>query len=278
MALRIVIIEDEPATARNLQFLLHEIDPGIEVLATLGSVKDSVAWMKTSAHQCELIFMDIRLNDGLSLDIFGQVEIAAPVIFVTAYNDYALQAFKANGIDYILKPVDPDELAAALQRFKRLTGRDGNNAPKGYASGGNTPNGYAPGGSMPDNATLLALAVSLRSQRSYKQSFLVHFRDKLLPLGTEAIAWFHSANEVTSATTLDNQKHVVDFTLEQLQEQLDPQAFFRVNRQFIVHRKAIREVDFYFNGRLLVKTQPAATEQMLISKARVPEFKAWMNS
>jgi two-component system LytT family response regulator len=263
MALRIVIIEDEPATARHLQFLLHEIDPGIEVLATLGSVKDSVAWMKTSAHQCELIFMDIRLNDGLSLDIFSQVEIVAPVIFVTAYNDYALQAFKANGIDYILKPVDPEELAASLQRFKRLTGRDNNSAP---------------GGSMPDNATLLALAESLRSQRSYKQSFLVHFRDKLLPLGTETIAWFHSANEVTSATTLDNQKHVVDFTLEQLQEQLDPHAFFRVNRQFIVHRKAIREVDFYFTGRLLIKTQPAATEQMLISKARVPEFKTWMNS
>ena len=268
MALRIVIIEDEPATARNLQFLLHEIDPGIEVLATLGSVKDSVAWMKTSAHQCELIFMDIRLNDGLSLDIFGQVQIAAPVIFVTAYNDYALQAFKANGIDYILKPVDPEELAAALQRFKRLTGRDSNN----------TRGGTPPGGSIPDNTTLLTLAESLRSQRSYKQSFLVHFRDKLLPLGTEAIAWFHSASEVTSATTLDNQKHVVDFTLEQLQEQLDPHAFFRVNRQFIVHRKVIREVDFYFNGRLLVKTQPAATDQMLISKARVPEFKAWMNS
>ena len=276
MALRIVIIEDEPATARHLQFLLHEIDPGIEVLATLGSVKDSVAWMKTSAHQCKLIFMDIRLNDGLSLDIFGQVEIVAPVIFVTAYNDYALQAFKANGIDYILKPVDPEELAASLQRFKRLTGRDSNSAPSGGGSTRGAEN--APGGSMPDNATLLALAESLRSQRSYKQSFLVHFRDKLLPLGTEAIAWFHSANEVTSATTLDNQKHVVDFTLEQLQEQLDPHAFFRVNRQFIVHRKAIREVDFYFNGRLLVKTQPAATEQMLISKARVPEFKTWMNS
>jgi two-component system LytT family response regulator len=273
MALRIVIIEDEPATARNLQFLLHEIDPGIEVLATLGSVKDSVAWMKTSAHQCELIFMDIRLNDGLSLDIFGQAEIAAPVIFVTAYNDYALQAFKANGIDYILKPVDPEELAAALQRFKRLTGRDSNSGIGSTRDAGNIP-----GGSMPDNATLLALAESLRSQRSYKQSFLVHFRDKLLPLGTEAIAWFHSAGEVTSATTLDNQKHVVEFTLEQLQEQLDPHAFFRVNRQFIVHRKAIREVDFYFNGRLLVKTQPAATDQMLISKARVPEFKAWMNS
>ena len=277
MALRIVIIEDEPATARNLQFLLHEIDPGIEVLATLGSVKDSVAWMKTNAHRCELIFMDIRLNDGLSLDIFGQVEILAPVIFVTAYDDYALQAFKANGIDYILKPVDPDELAAALLRFKRLTGRDSNSAPNSSA-GSIRGAENVPGGSIPDNTALLALAESLRSRRSYKQSFLVHFRDKLLPLGTEAIAWFHSAGEVTSATTLDNQKHVVDFTLEQLQEQLDPHAFFRVNRQFIVHRKAIREVDFYFNGRLLVKTQPAATDQMLISKARVPEFKAWMNS
>jgi len=261
MTIRIVIIEDEPATARNLQFLLREIEPNIEVLAVLNSVKESIAWIKANNSRCDLFFMDIRLNDGISLDIFSEVAIEAPVIFVTAYNDYALQAFKANGIDYILKPFDESDISAAFQRFRRLTGRnDGTPAhPDQYAQ-------------------LLDLAKNIRAQRTYKQSFLVHFRDKLLPLPVENISWFHSANEVTTATTTDDQKFTVDFTLEQLQEQLDPGFFFRVNRQFIVHRKSIREVDFYFNGRLLLKTRPAATDQMLISKARVPEFKAWMNS
>lgn len=258
MTTRIVIIEDEPATARNLQFLLQEIEPNIEVLASLRNVKESVAWMKENPGRCELFFMDIRLGDGLSLDIFSQANVEAPVIFVTAHNDYALQAFKANGIDYILKPVDDTDLAAALQRFRRLTGH-------GESAAG-------------VSAHLLELAKNIRAQSRYKQSFLVHFRDRLLPLPTDTIAWFHSANEVTTATTSDGQKYVVDFTLEQLQEQLDPVLFFRVNRQFIVLRKSILEVSFYFNGRLLVKTRPAATEQMLISKARVPEFKAWMNS
>lgn len=255
MTTRIVIIEDEPATARNLQFLLREIEPNIEVLAVLNSVQESIAWIKANNSRCDLFFMDIRLNDGISLDLFSQVTIEVPVIFVTAYNDYALQAFKANGIDYILKPFDENDLFAAWQRYVRLTGR------------------------TTDNTTaLLELAKNLRTRSSWKQSFLVHFRDKLIPLPVENISWFHSANEVTTATTVDDQKFTVDFTLEQLQEQLDPSIFFRVNRQFIVHRKSIREVDFYFNGRLLLKTHPAATDQMLISKARVPEFKAWMNS
>ena len=259
MALRVAIIEDEPATARNLKFLLQELDPSIEVLVLLGSVNESVAWLGVNGGRCDLLFMDIRLNDGLSLEIFEQVQVDAPVIFVTAYNDYALQAFKANGIDYILKPIGEQELEQALARFKRLTQRE-TRAEGSYAQ-------------------LRQLAESIRGQgQVYKQSFLVHFRDKLIPLSVQDICWFQSSNETTYARTADNRKLIVDFTLEQLQEQLDPEIFFRVNRQFIVHRKAIREIDFYFNGRLLVKTNPEPEDKMLISKARVPEFKAWMNA
>jgi two-component system response regulator LytT len=259
MALRVAIIEDEPATARNLKFLLQEADPAIEVLVLLGSVKESVAWLGANGSQCDLLFMDIRLNDGLSLEIFEQVTVNAPVIFVTAYNDYALQAFKANGIDYILKPIGEQELEQALARFKRFTQREGR--PEGSYT------------------QLRQLAESIKGQgQLYKQSFLVHFRDKLIPLSIQDICWFHSSNETTFARTADGRKLIVDFTLEQLAEQLDPQQFFRVNRQFIVHRKAIREIDFYFNGRLMVKTDPESEDKMLISKARVSEFKAWMNA
>jgi two-component system, LytTR family, response regulator LytT len=263
MPLRIAIIEDEPATARNLKFMLQEIDPTIEVLATLGSVKEATAWMQQNYAFCELIFMDIRLSDGLSLDIFSKVNITAPVIFVTAYNDYALQAFKANGIDYILKPFDEKDLEQALTRFRRLTG-------------------HAPSPTPPQTPItadqLQKLAASLLQPPSWRQSFLVHFRDRLIPLTVEEIAWFYTAEETSYAVTHDNKRYIVDGTLEQLQDQLDPRAFFRVNRQFIIHRKGIVEISLYFNGRLLLKTLPESGEKMLISKARVPEFKAWMNA
>jgi two-component system response regulator LytT len=256
MAIRIAIIEDEPATARNLKFLLEEAEPAVEVLALLSGVQEAVSWLRDNGAKCDLLFMDIRLNDGLSLEIFEQVAIATPVIFITAYNDYALPAFKANGIDYLLKPVGEQELEQALNKYKRLTKH---------------------GTQTDHSAQLQQLAAQLKGN-AHRQSFLVHFRDKLIPLNVGDICWFHSANETTFAQTADSRKLVVDFTLEQLQEQLDPKQFFRVNRQYIVQRKAIQEIDFYFNGRLLVKTNPEADDKMLISKARVPEFKTWMNT
>jgi two-component system LytT family response regulator len=193
----------------------------------------------------------------LSLDIFSKVTINAPVIFITAYNDYALQAFKANGIDYIMKPFDEKDLEQALARYRRLTSR--------------------PSGGI-DVTRLQQLVATLRQAPTFRQSFLVHFRDRLMPLTVEEIAWFYTAEETSYAVTSDNKKYIVEGTLEQLQDQLDPKAFFRVNRQFIIHRRSIVEISLYFNGRLLVKTIPESPDKMLISKARVPEFKAWMNA
>jgi len=246
MALRVAIIEDEPATARNLRHMLQDIAPEVEVLTILPGVAESVAWLNNNMQQCELLFMDVRLSDGLSFEIFSQVNVTLPVIFITAYDDYALQAFKSNGIDYILKPFDETELKQSLQKYKQLR--------------------------EPVNFQQLAAQF-----KTYKQSFLVHNRDKLIPLAAANIAWFYTANELVYAGTTDNKQYIIDFTMEQLQQQLDPGVFFRANRQFIVQRSAIQEVDFYFNGRLALKVQPAAKEQILISKARVPEFKNWMN-
>jgi two-component system LytT family response regulator len=209
-------------------------------------------------QQCELLFMDIRLSDGLSFEIFSQVNLTLPVIFITAYDDYALQAFKANGIDYILKPFDEGELKQALLKFRRLRQQ---------------------GGDGEEYSRLLKIAERLKDPAPvYKQSFLVHNRDKLIPLSAMQIAWFYTANELVYAGTTDNKQYIIDFTMEQLQQQLDPAVFFRANRQFIIQRNAIQEVDFYFNGRLAVNMMPAPKEQILISKARVPEFKSWMNT
>jgi two-component system response regulator LytT len=259
MSLRVAIIEDEPATARNLQHMLQDVAPEAEVLAILPGVAESVSWLQQNVQQCDLLFMDIRLSDGLSFEIFSQVHLTLPVIFITAFDDYALQAFKANGIDYILKPFDDGELKQALVKFNRLRSLSG--STEGYAQ-------------------LLKIAGSLKggNTNSYKQSFLVHSRDKLIPVAASQIVWFYTANEIVYAGTTDNKQHIIDVTMEQLQQQLDPASFFRANRQFIVQRKAITEVDFYFNGRLSVKINPPAKEQILISKARVPEFKQWMNT
>lgn len=253
--LKIVIVEDEPVSARNLAHQLKIIDDTIEVLSILPGINEAVEWFTENQNSYDLVFMDIRLSDGLSFDIFKQVVISKPVVFVTAYNDYAIQAFKNNGIDYILKPFDEMEIKQALDKFKNLMGQQANAF----------------------NLSGLIEQLTVGS-KAYKKSFLVHFRDKLIPVETIKIAWFYTANELVYAQTTDARQYVIDFTMEQLEKQLDPIIFFRANRQFIINRKEITEVDFYFNGRLSVKVRPAPPESVIISKARVPEFKAWMNN
>ncbi|MDP9078933.1 MAG: LytTR family DNA-binding domain-containing protein [Bacteroidota bacterium] len=256
--LKVVVIEDEPVSARNLAHVLQTIDDSIQVINILSGVKDAVEWFTEKQTGYDLIFMDIRLADGLSFDIFKQVKITKPVVFVTAYNDYAIQAFKNNGIDYILKPFDQHEVKQAIDKFKNLV---------------NQP------GQQPRETDLSELIEQLSvNSKAYKKSFLVHFRDKLIPVETAKIAWFYTANELVYAQTTDARQYVIDFTMEQLEKQLDPTVFFRANRQFLINRKEITEVDFYFNGRLSVKIKPAPPESIIISKARVPEFKTWMNN
>ncbi len=261
MPIQIAIIEDEPATARNLQYLLQKIDNSIEVLATLSGVDESIQWLKLNGNKVNLIFADIHLSDGTAFHIFQQHSIAKPIIFVTAYDHYALQAFKTNGIDYILKPFDETELANALDKFKQLFSHKGNPST--------------------NHSALTSFLQAIQSNGlvpTYRQSFLVHFRNKLVPLEASTISWFHTENEVVYASTSDNNQYVIEQTLEELEKQLNPIIFFRANRKFIVQRKSITEVELYFNGRLSLKFIPACPELVLISKARVPLFKDWMNT
>ncbi|WP_153799245.1 LytR/AlgR family response regulator transcription factor [Foetidibacter luteolus] len=256
MKLPVAIIEDEPATARNLARLLLEAEPDIEVLAVLTGVHEAVNWLKINMEQCSLLLMDIHLSDGLSFEIFETIPVDKPVIFVTAYDEYALKAFRAGGIDYLLKPFEAADVTAAIQKFKRLV---------------NTP-------AIADYNHLLKIARDLKAGASvYRQSFLVHYRNKLIPLNVQEIAWFYTVNEVVYANTSGGASYIIELTLEQLQQELNPHNFFRANRQFIISRECIKEVEYYFNGRLFVVTHPLPAEKVIVSKARAPEFKQWMN-
>lgn len=254
--LRIILIEDEAATARNLEFILKEINPGIEVIVTLQSITESVDWLTDNDRDYDLIFSDIRLSDGLSFEIFKQIEIGKPIIFVTAYNDYAIEAFRNNGIDYVLKPFDTEEIQRTLLKYNTL---------------------IAAGLKMEQTKTEALLQQLESVTKRYKKSFLIHYCGRLIPVEAAKISWFYTSNEIVYAQTTTGQKYTVEFTLEQLERDLDPELFFRANRQFIINRNAIDTVEYFFNGRLLIKIYPLSQEQIIVSKAKAMVFRKWLD-
>ncbi|WP_339706046.1 LytTR family DNA-binding domain-containing protein [uncultured Kriegella sp.] len=253
--MKVVIVEDEIAASENLVYLLHAIDKNIEVIKFLDSVSSSIAFFSHS-HDAELVFMDIHLADGLSFEIFDKVAIDVPVIFTTAYDQYTLKAFKVNSIDYLLKPIDEEELSEALNQFETQ------NAEKKQPS-----------------SQMEGLLDLIKSQnKSYKTTFLVNQRDQLIPLKTEKIAFFHIDTGVIKAVTSDSQSYLLETKLEDIEHELDPNNFYRVNRQFIIHRDAITTIKYYFNGKLIVNIKPEHEERIIVSKAKATEFKKWMDS
>lgn len=251
--LRIVIVEDEPAIARDMGRMLRQIDADINLVQTLTSVYDAIAWFKANSDAYDIIFMDIRLSDGQSFEIFKQVSIERPVVFVTSYHQHAIEAFKNNGLDYLLKPFDELELKNALQKYS---------------------NWIKPGA---DNSATQINNLFKHLTTTYKRSFLVHYRNKLIPVETTQITCFYTTDEVVYAHTQDGRRMVIEHTMEALSQMLDPDQFYRANRQFIIQREAVTEVEFFFNGRLLVKVTPEPPEKIVISKAKVADFKNWMN-
>lgn len=248
--MKALIIEDETAAARNLQAILRETAPEIEVVGMLESVVESVEWLRTNP-QPDLLFMDIHLADGDSFRIFRDVEIAAPVIFTTAYDQYALEAFKVCSIDYLLKPLNAADVRRALEKLRRLSGRERSE----YGS------------------RVHALASGAR-----ESTFLVRVRDRIIPLRREQIAFCYTCNERVTAYGYDGAAYPLDRTLEALQALLPEERFFRANRQFIVARDAVQEIAVWFGSRLTLRLSVETPERIVISKARVPEFKAWLRS
>lgn len=253
--MKVLIIEDEPAASEDLTYLLRSIDPNIEVVAVLDSVKASIAFF-SKPHVAELVFMDIHLADGISFEIFEQARIDIPVVFTTAYNQYALKAFKFNSIDYLLKPIDKEELADALQQFKVQ------NKGKG----------------IDDRQVKGLLDLIGTKRKKYKTTFLVPHRDELIPLKTENIAYFRIDTGVVKAITNENTSFAIEDKLEDIEEELDDSLFYRANRQFIIGKDAVVNLKTYFNGKLIVVVNPVCDERIVVSKAKAAEFKDWLGS
>ena len=252
--MKALLIEDEKAAVRNLQALLLEVAPDVEILAVLDSIIETIDWFGTHAMP-DLVFLDIHLADGSAFEIFSHVEIACPIIFTTAYDEYALRAFKVNSIDYLLKPIDGHDIRKALDKMDCLHGES--------SSPGNEP----------DYSSLIR---ALKKEESYKTHFLVPAKgDKLIPVSADMILFFHIDDGVVKAVLADGKECLFPQTLDELADSLNPALFFRVNRQYLISRKAVLDIDLWFNGRLSVNLKAPVTEKVLVSKAKVGEFKEW---
>ena len=248
--MRIVILEDETAAAINLRSILKRVAPEAEVVETLESVAEGIEWFRTHPAP-DLLFADIHLADGESFRLFEAVEITAPVVFTTAYDRYALEAFRLDSIDYLLKPINEQSVLRALEKLRRLTGLE----IKEYGS----------------RVKRLAAARS-------EQAFLLQLSDKIIPLHPDRIAYCYTANEKVTACDFDGRSYPLDKTLETLQTLLPEADFFRANRQFIVARRAVKEITVWFGSRLSLALTVQTPERIIVSKARSPEFKAWLRS
>ena len=253
--MKVLILEDEPGAAQNLLDLIHEVDETMEVLAILESVKEAVAWVgKQNAP--DLGFFDIRLADGLSFEVFERASVDFPVIFTTAYDEYALQAFKVNSIDYLLKPVDKEALAKSLDKYTSIYQRE---APFDT-----------------ENVRSTIRDIRQYEQKQYKKSFLVYIKDQIIPISVDQIAYFYLENELVYCRTYDNRKFILDQALDKIAAQLDPNIFYRANRQYLVSRQAIQSAVQHFNRKLKLKLAPETEEEVFISKTKAASFKGWL--
>ncbi len=255
---KILIIEDEDLAARKLKKLVNEIDADLNILDVCESIEASVQWIDTHPAP-DLILMDIELADGKSFEIFTQTEIKSPVIFTTAYDEFALKAFKVNSIDYLLKPIRKEELEAALLKWKKL------HANKNSIENQNT-----------NIEKLIENLISQQSEENYRNRFLVKSGQKLIPLSTHDIAYFYTEDKVVFIRTKNDQRYIVDFILDELEKILDPKMFFRANRQFIINSNCISEIHTWFNGKLKVTVFPKTDEEVIISREKANDFKTWM--
>ncbi|MEQ1745037.1 MAG: LytTR family DNA-binding domain-containing protein [Saprospiraceae bacterium] len=250
--MRVLIIEDEDLAAWGLISKLQRLDPAIEVASTLDTVSAAVAWFRQNPPP-DLAFFDVQLADGLSFEIFEQVKVPCPIIFTTAYDAYALRAFKVNSVDYLLKPVDQDDLARAFSKLRQLRG---------------------PAPLDPD--VLRQMMLALKPHR-YKSRFLARIGDHLTPIDSEHIDFFFGENKLVWLRHQNGKKYPVDYTLEQLDDMLDPERFFRLNRQYIVALSAVKDVVAYSNSRLkVVLKDPLGKEDVLVSREKAEVFREWL--
>ncbi|TKG95461.1 response regulator transcription factor [Puteibacter caeruleilacunae] len=251
--MRILIIEDEPLAVEKLVTTIKAINPEVEITAICDTIKSAVAWIKQHPAP-DLAFFDIHLGDGMSFEIFDQVDFSTPVIFTTAYNQYAIQAFKVNSIDYLLKPVGEDELRQALDKFEKQTSSNGLNV---------------------DTALIQKLTRSL-GQTNYKKRFIAKVGAHLKRVEASDIVCAYSFQKGTFLKTTDGKDYLIDYSLEYLVEVLDPELFFRINRKYIIALNEIKDVITYSNSRLKLKLTQSIDEDILVAREKVKEFKRWL--
>lgn len=254
--MKVLIIEDEPFAQNELKRLLTKSDSTISVLDCIDSVEDSIEWLAGNPSP-DLIFMDIQLSDGLSFEIFKKVEVKTPVIFTTAFNEYAIQAFKVNSIDYLLKPVKQAELDQAILKFKSLHGKAGDGQPVI---------------SYQQIEKLIQSGLS-----KFKSRFIAKLGDEIRHIEVADIAYLKAEDNEVMLITVNNKRYIIDYSLDQLAGLLDPDRFFRANRSFIVSIGSISRISKYFNSRLDLELLPKTEDKVLISRVRVPDFLKWMD-
>lgn len=246
--MKTLIIEDEVLAAKALQKLLREVCPDAEVLAVLETIEETLEWLENN-EMPDLIFMDIHLADGSAFGIFEKFEITCPIVFTTAYDEYALKAFEVNSIDYLLKPINKRDLKRAMGKYKTL---------------------------VADRDHLQKYLTEVDTERKkYKKCFLMPERDKLVPLPVNSIAYIYIDTKTVKMVTFEHKNYYLNVTLDELMDQLDPEMFFRANRQFIVARSAIKDISIWFGNKLSVNLSIDVPEKIIVSKAKVSEFKGW---
>lgn len=255
--IKVVIIEDELPAQRLLKETLQEINFETEVVGCLNSIKSAVKWFQNNPHP-DIVLLDIQLSDGLSFEIFKQVKVECAIIFTTAFDEYAIQAFKVNSIDYLLKPVEKDELQTAFEKYHQY------NTP--FIKEQNS------------NIDFSELASLIKSRKpEYRKRFIIQSNESFFHISVDEIAFFYSMQGVTFAVTFNKREYPVNFSLENLKEQLHPDIFFKINRQFIVNIEAIKRVHSYFNGKLKLEIQPSHSEDIIVGKDKAAAFKRWMD-
>lgn len=258
--MKILIVEDEELAVKKLTKTVNSVDENAEIIGVADSIKGTVEWL--GSHPApDLILMDIELADGQSFEIFGLTEVKSPVIFTTSYDEYALQAFKVNSIDYLLKPVQKEDLEVALNKYKQLK------------------NLYSKEEDKPEALNLEKIVKELQQKlqpKEYRKRFLVKHGQKLISVEIDDIAYFFSDGRLNFFKTHDNKKFVVDYTMDELEEMLDPEKYFRISRSFYVSVGSIDQIHDYFGNRLLLHLKPAVEKEAIVSREKVSEFKKWM--
>ncbi len=257
--MNILIVEDEDLAVKKLKKTLFSVDETANIVGEADSIKSTVSWLENNPSP-DLILMDIELADGQSFEIFNHVQVKSPVIFITSYDEYALKAFKVNSVDYLLKPVQKEDLQSALEKYREMK--------KMYTAGKETS-------TISIDALVKELQQKLQT-KDYRKRFLVKHGQKLVSVDVEEIAYFFSDGRLNFFKTIDNRKFVVDYTMDELNDMLNPDKYFRISRAFFISVDSVSQIHDYFGNRLILHLKPESEKEAIVSREKVSDFKNWL--